>query len=164
MFYSFNCIECNDIWLSKDLRGCSNCIGCAGLRGKNYCIFNEQYSKEDYLKELVKLKLYTYSDLETARKKAYEIWKKTPVKFYTGKLLVNCVADNAQHSKNCKECWGVNGDQDLKFCQMVYEDVTDSYDYSVWGQKASLMYECMTCGDQTENLKLCFDCFPGSKD
>lgn len=162
IFYSLDCIECNDIWLSKDLHGCSNCIGCAGLRGKNYCIFNRQYSKEDYAKEFLELKLHTYSGLETARKKAYEIWKKMPVKFYRGKLLVDCVADNALRSKNCKECWGITECQDLKFCQMIYDGGTDSYDYSVWGEKASKMYECITCGEQSENLKFCFDCWPGS--
>jgi hypothetical protein len=26
----------------------SNCFGCAGLRNKQYCIFNKQYSKEEY--------------------------------------------------------------------------------------------------------------------
>jgi len=164
IFYSLNCIDCNDIWFSKDLQGCSNCIGCAGLRRKNYCIFNVQYSKEDYAKELENLKLHTYSGLEVARKKVYEIWKKTPVKFYNGKQLVDCVADNSLHSKNCKECWDVAEGQDLKFCQMVVDDVTNSYDYSVWGAKASQFYECMTCGDQSEKIKFCFDCWPGSKD
>ena len=164
IFYSLNCLDSNNIWLSKDLRGCSDCIGCAGLREKKYCIFNKQYSKDDYLKKLEGLKLHTYSGLEAARKKAYEIWKKTPVKFYLGKQLVDCVADNALHSKNCKECWGISESQDLKFCQTVYEGVTNSYDYSVWGAKVSRMYECMTCGDQSENLKFCFDCWPGSKD
>jgi len=163
IFYSVDCVECNDVWISKDLHGCSNCIGCVGLRGKSYFIFNKQYSKEDYVEELMKLKLHTYSGLEAARRKAYEIWKKKPVKFYHGKMLVDCVADNAQRSKNCKECWGINENQNLKFCQMAYEDVTDSYDYSVWGNKVSLLYECITCGDQSENLKFCFDCWPGSK-
>ena len=164
IFYSLDCLDCNNVWLSKDLRGCSNCVGCVALRNKSYFISNKQYSKEDYAKELESLKLHTYSGLEAARKWAYEIWKKTPVKFYIGKLLVDCIADNALHSKNCKECWGINECQNLKFCQTVYEDVTDSYDYSVWGTKASMMYECMTCGDQSEKLKFCFDCWPGSKD
>ncbi len=163
IFYCFDCVDCHDIWLSKDLHGCSNCVGCAGLRGKNYCIFNKQYTKEEYAIELEKLNLNTYSGLETARKKAYEIWQKTPVKYYHGKLLVNCVADNAQNSKNCKESWGIRDSQDSKFCQNVYE-CTDSYDYSVWGEKASQMYECLTCGSQVENMKFCFDCWPGSKD
>ena len=34
--YSFNCYSC------------SNLFGCIGLKSKNYCIFNKQYSKEEY--------------------------------------------------------------------------------------------------------------------
>lgn len=48
-----NCIECwNQV---SDLAYCSYCeqssnlFGCVGLRGKEYCIFNKQYSKEQYL-------------------------------------------------------------------------------------------------------------------
>lgn len=34
--YSYNCFDCN------------NCFGCVGLRSKSYCIFNKQYTKEEY--------------------------------------------------------------------------------------------------------------------
>lgn len=30
------------------LRNCSNCFGCVGLRNKQYCILNMQYTKEEY--------------------------------------------------------------------------------------------------------------------
>lgn len=42
--YSFNCY------------GCSDCFACLGLRSKQYCIFNKQYSKEDYEILLGKIK------------------------------------------------------------------------------------------------------------
>ena len=41
--YSFNCY------------GCSNLFGCIGLRSKNYCILNKQYSKEEYEKLVPKI-------------------------------------------------------------------------------------------------------------
>ncbi len=36
VLYSYNCHGCND------------CFGCIGLRNKQYCILNKQYSKEEY--------------------------------------------------------------------------------------------------------------------
>ena len=42
--YSFNCY------------GCSNLFGCIGLRSKNYCILNRQYSKEEYEDLIPKIK------------------------------------------------------------------------------------------------------------
>lgn len=37
---------------SMHLRSCSDCFGCVGLKKKQYCIFNRQYTKEKY-EELV---------------------------------------------------------------------------------------------------------------
>lgn len=33
---------------SHMLQSCNNCFGCIGLKRKQYCIFNKQYSKEEY--------------------------------------------------------------------------------------------------------------------
>ena len=40
----------NDVEYSFNCYNCSNCFACLGLRKKQYCIFNKQYSKEDYFK------------------------------------------------------------------------------------------------------------------
>ncbi len=42
--YSYNCFDCNNIF------------GCVGLRNKSYCIFNIQYSKEEYQALISKIK------------------------------------------------------------------------------------------------------------
>lgn len=42
--YCLNCLSC------------SNCFGCMGLRNKEYCILNKQYTKEDYEKLVPKVK------------------------------------------------------------------------------------------------------------
>jgi len=38
----------NNIFYCYDLVTCSYCIGCVWLQNKQYCIFNKQYSKEDW--------------------------------------------------------------------------------------------------------------------
>jgi hypothetical protein len=46
----------NYVWKSLDVSysdfcmSCQNCFGSAGLKKANYCIFNKQYSKEEYFK------------------------------------------------------------------------------------------------------------------
>ncbi|MFH0806160.1 MAG: hypothetical protein V1885_00300 [Candidatus Brennerbacteria bacterium] len=42
----------HDIYYSDDCYNCSNLFGCIGLRKKEYCILNTQYSKEEYEKLL----------------------------------------------------------------------------------------------------------------
>ena len=44
LFYSRYCLD-----------GSSNCFGCVSLRHKQYCIFNKQYSKEDYEKTVAQI-------------------------------------------------------------------------------------------------------------
>ncbi|MDP3988841.1 MAG: hypothetical protein Q8P93_01250 [bacterium] len=42
------CYTCNDISYSYNCYNSSNLFGCIGLRNKEYCILNTQYSKEEY--------------------------------------------------------------------------------------------------------------------
>ncbi|MBI4836433.1 MAG: hypothetical protein HY817_04200 [Candidatus Abawacabacteria bacterium] len=41
--------------------GCMDCFGCIGLKKKQYCILNKQYSKEDYFALLQKIKAHMLS-------------------------------------------------------------------------------------------------------
>ncbi len=54
--YCFNCwAESRDLEYCGYCIGSSDCFGCVGLKKKQYCIFNKQYSKEEYfeLKEKI---------------------------------------------------------------------------------------------------------------
>jgi hypothetical protein len=47
--YCFNCwAESSDLEYCGYCVGSSNCFGCVGLSRKQYCIFNKQYTKEEY--------------------------------------------------------------------------------------------------------------------
>ena len=43
-----NCQEGSNMTYSTECFTCHDCLGCAGLRGKRYCILNKQYSKDEY--------------------------------------------------------------------------------------------------------------------
>jgi hypothetical protein len=43
----WECLNAEYCW---NCHGCNNIFGCVGLRNKNYCILNKQYSKEDFFK------------------------------------------------------------------------------------------------------------------
>jgi len=40
--------ECKNVHYSEYCFSCSDCFGCFGLRAKKHCIFNRQYTQEDY--------------------------------------------------------------------------------------------------------------------
>ena len=39
-----------DVWYSYMMNNCQNCFGCVEMNGKQYCILNKQYTKEEYEK------------------------------------------------------------------------------------------------------------------
>lgn len=47
--FSAICYGCSEVWYCDYCTNCKNCFGCAGLQNKEYCIFNKQYSKEQYM-------------------------------------------------------------------------------------------------------------------
>ncbi|MDA1060779.1 MAG: hypothetical protein O3B47_03225 [bacterium] len=53
--YSALCYGCHDLKYCDYCTNCKNCFGCAGLRNKQYCILNKQYSKEEYEETVMRL-------------------------------------------------------------------------------------------------------------
>lgn len=62
--FSVYVVKSNDMEYCDYCWGCNNCFGCAGLKGKSYCIFNKQYSKEEYKDLVRRIKEKMKADLE----------------------------------------------------------------------------------------------------
>jgi CxxC-x17-CxxC domain-containing protein len=54
--FSVNCRVASDSEYLINCRECSYCFGCVGLKSKKFCIFNEQYTEDEYWKKLDSLK------------------------------------------------------------------------------------------------------------
>ena len=50
------CLGSREIQYSMFCRSSANCFGCVGLKNAQYCIFNKQYTKEEYTELVSKLK------------------------------------------------------------------------------------------------------------
>jgi hypothetical protein len=161
--YSVDCDSSTDIWFSKNLVGCNNCVGCVNLRKQSYCIFNKQYPKEEYKKKLEELNLKSRRGVEEMRRRAREFWLKFPVKFMRGLRNLNSTGDMLRNTKNARHCYMVQDGENLKYVQMTYIGATDSWDYTVWGNKSSQMYETLTCGEECDNVRFSFDCWPACR-
>ncbi|MDD3302360.1 MAG: hypothetical protein PHN31_02310 [Candidatus Gracilibacteria bacterium] len=55
IYNSAHIIESSNIFYSYFLNSCSYCLGCIGLKNKQYCILNQQYTKEDWEIEVLKI-------------------------------------------------------------------------------------------------------------
>lgn len=163
VFFSFDCEECNDVWFSKDLGGCSNCFGCVNLRNKSYYIFNEPYAKEEYFEKLKEFNLGSYAAQRRILTAAREEWMRYPVKFMHGSQNTNVSGEHIQNSKNVHASYSIHGGENLKYCQQIAEKVEDSYDYTSWGGGISLIYETTVSGQQCSGIKFSYDVWPGSR-
>ena len=46
--FTFSTVRTHHVWYSMNCYDSSYLFGCDGLRNKQYCIFNKQYTKEEY--------------------------------------------------------------------------------------------------------------------
>lgn len=164
VFFSMDCERCTDVWFSKDLTSCNNCFGCVNLRNKSYYIFNKPYTKEEYLEELKRLNPGSYRSVQEILKKSRELWDRFPVKYLHGYHNVNVNGQLIYNSKNVQRSYSVQEAENVKYAQMLWVKIADSYDYTNFGLTASLIYECLTCGLQSSGLRFCWECWDGSRD
>ena len=152
-----NCESSFNLWFSKNCVGCSDCIGCVGLRKKQYHIFNQPYSKEEYQAKLKEMNLGSHEGYEKTKVQAHEFWQKFPNKFLEGLGNTKVSGNYIDRSKDVKNSLFVREGEHLKFCQYIQElpGSKDCYDWSIWGDNGQLMYECHGCGIGTQNCRFC---------
>jgi len=129
-----NCIGCSDSWLLYDCRNCQNCFGCVGLRSKNYHIFNQAYSREEYFNEFEKIASNTVDGLKSAREKFDKLKMTVPRKYAFIQKSENVTGDDIINSKNCVYCFGAKNDtQNCKYGSRLI-GVKDGQDaFIAWG-------------------------------
>lgn len=169
-FWVQNCYQCygsivssdsRNLWFCRDCVGCNDCFGCANLRQSSYCIFNKQYTKEEYKKEIEKMQLDTIAGLKEAREKGRAFWKTQVIKFQQGLKNVNSTGSYVSECKNVQDSFLVRQSEDLRYCQNMEiagnKDCMDAYE---WGDKTELCYETSGTGTNAYNVKFSYDCWP----
>ncbi len=153
--------NCVDVWFSKNCVGCTDCFGCVNQRNSKYKIFNQEYSKDEYFEKIKSMNLDTWSGFSNARIQAEDFWNKFPVKYMLGFRNQDVLGEDIKDSKNVKFSYIVKKGENLKYVQDVpFGGVSNSYDYTCWGVNASQIYECMIVGEQVDQLKFCYECWP----
>jgi len=79
---------------------------------------------------------------------------------------VNISGDYISHCKNVRDSYLVLNSENCRYVQFLLigdMGAKDSYDYSVWGEGAELLYECCQCGKWVSNMKFCVWCYPSSE-
>jgi hypothetical protein len=140
---------------SMFLKGCINCqdcIGCINLRNKKYCIWNIQYSKEEYLKLKNELDFGSYKTLIEFKKKYKDFILKFPRKYAAIIKSIESTGDCILNSKNVRQSFDIYGE--AEDCKYAVHGLCakDSYDCYGFGAGASLLYEGVDTALKTSNV------------
>ncbi len=155
LFFSLRSQNCNNSYFLYDCRNCSDCIGCVNLRNKQYYIFNQPHSKEEYTKKVQEMNLGSIRTLRVVEEKFNELYKKSLHKYAQLTNTVNVVGDNVEDSKNCHYCFDLaGGAESSKYANWGTYGLKDSYDTGPGtGGKSELTYEGISIGVNNANCK-----------
>ncbi|MFH0838255.1 MAG: hypothetical protein V1880_03240 [Patescibacteria group bacterium] len=144
----YNSIFCKDSNHSSNLAfcvdcdGCKNCIGCFGLKNKEYYVFNQKVSREQFEKQMTALhqdrgklngmmvRLKTHM-LNYPQREVHKMNTENS----TGDYLINC--------RNARDCFLSFGLEDCSYCWNIPQGAKDSADIN-YSPKAELVYNSMS--------------------
>jgi hypothetical protein len=162
IFYSVDCESSHDIWFSKNLVGCSECFGCVNLRSQQYCIFNEKYSKEDYLKKISEFDLESYQETQKLKKISEDFWLKFPNKYMHGIQNLGSSGDYIFNSRYVKNSFIVTESEYCKYCAtLISKNNKECFDFTQFGENTELVYESLVCGNNISNIIGGISCLEG---
>ncbi|HEY4494172.1 MAG TPA: hypothetical protein VJB95_01950 [Candidatus Paceibacterota bacterium] len=163
-YFTIMSADCRNMWFSRDCLGCNDCFGCVNLRKKSYCIFNKQYTKGEYEKEIYRMKLHTNSGLKEAREKAREFWATQITRHQQGVRNLNSTGSYVTDCKNVNDSYLIRESENMRYCQYLQVPGNkDNYDVSNWGEDTELCYECIECGQSSYNNKFSRNCWPACR-
>lgn len=151
--YCMYCEQATDSEYCYDCMSVQNCFGCVGLRRKQYHIFNQPYSKEEYFQKIRELKKMSPEEIWT---KFEELQTKTPRIAMYGKNNEHTYGENIH---NCKDTFWAFDSKNLRDCLYNYhgDDSKDCVDISHLGWSEQC-YEIMSGGNLT-NCIFCTGCW-----
>jgi hypothetical protein len=107
LLFSRNCRDCMNSRFLYDCRNCTNCTMCWNLRGKQYCIENVQYTKEEYFEKLKEYDMSSHQGLEALKERYNEILRTETV--HRENFSINTYGSRGTYLADCNNCQNVFG-------------------------------------------------------
>ena len=153
-FFCEDVVASINMWFCRSCVGCSDCVGCVNLSKKKYCIFNKQYSQEEFQKIFKGYDFGSIQSLQKFRKSTMAFLLKYPRKHFNDRRSTNTTGEYVYNSKNVHDSYMVRKAENCRYCQFLKAGpVADCYDYSMFGEQAELVYESCWVGQQASNIK-----------
>ncbi len=122
--YSRNSRDCMDSFFLYDCRNSTNCFMCTNLRGKQYCIGNKQFTREEYFEKLKEYNLSSYESVQKLKIEFEEMMKSEAVHRENFNLReLNSKGDFLIDTKNCQTCFMIHESEDSYNCVRGMKEV-----------------------------------------
>ncbi|MGC9599187.1 MAG: hypothetical protein ABSE18_02260 [Minisyncoccia bacterium] len=149
--YSKECSDCRDSYFLVNCRNVSDCFGCVNLRNKQYCIFNEQYSKGEYQKKIAGLGLGGAAKVAEIKKRMEEGARDRLVPALVEYHTTDSSGNWIENSKNVFAGFNCDNVEEGRYLFGVMES-KDVMDYTYWGKACELIYESSSIGRQCSSV------------
>lgn len=163
--------SCMDSYFLYDCVNCTNCIGCVNLRNKSFCIFNEQYTREEYFDRLKQIDFGSFETVSKLQSKFAEHLKKYPRRFAMLTQTKDSTGDNLNNVFNVRESfdftenaenvegsmiagWNLKDALNVSHAGIGAELVYDSFGIFKGAQNVACSLYCPTC----VNCRYCYNC------
>lgn len=122
-------VNCSECYFSFQIRGCKHCLFCINLADKEYHIFNEPCTREEF--EKAKSEIFSGSGKSFSQALArFEEMKKNSVHRFVHSInCENSTGDHIANLKNCRNCFESYQSEDCVNCISLQDsrDVRDCY-------------------------------------
>lgn len=149
--HSFNC---RDSAFLYGCRNCNNCFGCVNLLHKKFCIFNVQYTEDEYRERLEQLQTNRHSSIQNITTQLQDLISQENYSHQSIIQSENCDGAYIENSKDCHNSYFAKQSQDLEhfFAGQKCKDCI-SVTTAIEGE---LLYRCVAIGLNSYNSQFCY--------
>ncbi|MEI7709175.1 MAG: hypothetical protein WCI76_00505 [bacterium] len=143
LFFSRYSLDCVDSSYLIDCKNCINCFGCVGLVNKQYFIFNQPCTREEYL-EFTKNNQGSFQKHLDNLQKIKELTLTFPHRYARIFKSVNSDGDDLSEARNTHYSCSSTQTEDSKYLFFNRNGAKDAYDCSFQGWNCEFAYEIIS--------------------
>ena len=152
--YIRDCQDCSYSSYMFNCTGCSSCFACVNMQNQQYCIFNTQYTKEEYAIKLESIQVGWYNNTDFS-----EYIQTFPQRHLKIIGSENVSGNMIYNSHNVRESFEVYDAENIYYSTNIFRWAHDCMDGNVCLNNSSRLYEMSLANKSCSDLLFCHDCW-----
>lgn len=116
--YGLRLRNCRDCYFCEDCTGCSNCYGCKNLHQKQYCIYNEQKSKDEYQAFIGSCNFGSHAFVQQTLENSKQFFLKYPHRSNVMIDVENVTGGSVFHCRDSRELYDWYESERMTYCAL----------------------------------------------